>query len=186
LSRKGAKSRTGGRKLRSTRTKARVPVVSAPHSQPALLKKLKAHARDLEKKLEARTHDLAEALEQQTATSEVLSVISSSPGELTPVFETILASATRLCDAKFGTLWLYGGNAFHAASLYNAPQDYIEVRKRGPVQPDPRTPSAASPKQSRQCKSPILRWSKLTSRAILCLSPPCKSAAFAPFSPSRC
>jgi GAF domain-containing protein len=85
-------------------------------------------------------NELRESLQQQTATSEVLGVISSSWGELEPVFETILASATRLCDAKFGTLWLYSGNAFHAASLYNAPSAYIEVRKRGPVRPDPRTP----------------------------------------------
>jgi two-component system, NtrC family, sensor kinase len=112
-----------------------------------------ASAVDLQKQLDQRTRQLAEAqkqllqtqtqlvesLAQQTATSEVLSVISSSPGQLEPVLTAMLGNAVRICEAKFGTLYLYDGDAFHAASFYNAPPAYAEDRKRGPIRPDPGT-----------------------------------------------
>ncbi|HKN10714.1 MAG TPA: GAF domain-containing protein, partial [Pseudomonadota bacterium] len=88
--------------------------------------------------VQARTRELSEALEQQTATSEVLQVISSSPGELGPVFDTMLEKATRICQAKFGTLYLREGDAFRAAALHNAPPAFADMRKRGPVRPGPR------------------------------------------------
>jgi nitrate/nitrite-specific signal transduction histidine kinase len=71
--------------------------------------KLQDSDADLEKKVELLTRELNESLERQAATSEVLRVISSSPGELEPVFETMLANAVRICEAKFGNLWLYDG-----------------------------------------------------------------------------
>jgi GAF domain-containing protein len=89
--------------------------------------------------LRQRTDDLSEALERQTATSEVLQVISRSPGELEPVFAAMLSNATRICEAKFGTLYLREGDAFRAAALHNAPPELVAVRKRGPVQAAPTT-----------------------------------------------
>jgi signal transduction histidine kinase len=88
--------------------------------------------------VQARTRELTESLEQQTATSEVLSVISSSPGELEPVFQAMLANAVRLCDAKFGTLNLYDGEVFRAAALHNVPPAYAETRQGTAIRPDPR------------------------------------------------
>ncbi|MGB6438796.1 MAG: GAF domain-containing protein, partial [Methyloceanibacter sp.] len=85
------------------------------------------------KELRQRTGDLSEALEQQTATSEVLKVISSSPGELKPVFEAILENATRICEAKFGNLFLYADSSFRIAAQKNAPPAYAERWRQRPV-----------------------------------------------------
>jgi signal transduction histidine kinase/CheY-like chemotaxis protein len=95
----------------------------------------------LEKKVEQRTHELSESLEQQTATSEVLRVISSSPSDLKPVFETMLANATRLCEAKFGFLWLSEGGGFRAVALHGVPPTLAEDYEREPViHPGPQIP----------------------------------------------
>src|SRR5215470_7392601 len=71
-----------------------------------------------------------ESLQQQTATADVLKVISSSPGELEPVFQAMLENAVCICEAKFGTLWLREGDAFRAVALHNAPPAYAEARRR--------------------------------------------------------
>jgi signal transduction histidine kinase len=84
-------------------------------------------------------NELRESLERQTATAQVLSVISSSPGDLKPVFEAMLSNAMRICEANFGHLLLYDGEAFTAAALHNAPPLYAEHWKRGPVRPGPKT-----------------------------------------------
>jgi GAF domain-containing protein len=83
--------------------------------------------------LRQRTDDLSESLEQQTATSEVLQVISSSPGDLEPVFNTMLANAVRICEAKFGNLLLSEGDAFRTVALHGAPAAYAEARRREPM-----------------------------------------------------
>jgi GAF domain-containing protein len=85
--------------------------------------------------LRRRTGDLSESLEQQTATSEVLKVISSSPGELKPVFESMLENAVRICQASFGNLLLYENDAFRHVALHNAPQAWAAEQQRDPVAP---------------------------------------------------
>jgi GAF domain-containing protein len=84
-------------------------------------------------------NELRESLQQQTATSEVLRIISSSPGETDPAFQTILANAMRICEAKFGHLLLYDGEAFHPAALYDVPTAYREMWDCGPIRPSPST-----------------------------------------------
>jgi GAF domain-containing protein len=125
LSRKGAKSRTRVG-LRSTGTKARKRVGRMRESRA-----------ELEKKLEARTRELSEALEQQTATAEVLQVISKSFGELEPVFQAMLANAVRICEAKIGTLYIREGDGFRTVAAHNAPPAYVEARTRELIRPPP-------------------------------------------------
>jgi GAF domain-containing protein len=86
--------------------------------------------------LRQRTTDLSESLEQQTATADVLRAISSSPGELEPVFQAMLENAVRLCDAKFGTMFRFDGSLFHLAAQFGTPPELAEhQRRRGPYQP---------------------------------------------------
>jgi GAF domain-containing protein len=90
--------------------------------------------------LRQRTDDLTESLEQQTATSEVLKVISGSPGDLEPVFQSMLDNATRICNAKFGILWLSEGNGFRSVALHGAPPAFAEARARNPwIKTNPKT-----------------------------------------------
>ncbi len=78
-------------------------------------------------------NELRQSLEQQTATADVLRVISSSPGELEPVFAAMLANATRICEAEFGFLWLAEDGGFRAGAMHGAPPAYAEARRREPI-----------------------------------------------------
>jgi GAF domain-containing protein len=128
LSSKGAKSPMPGRKLRSSGTKARAR--AGRTRQPAA---------DLEQQLEACRRELADAREHQAATDEVLRVISSSPGELERVFETMLANAVRICEAKFGVLNLHENGALRMGAMHNAPPAFAEFlqSRSGGYQPTP-------------------------------------------------
>src|SRR5262249_32011588 len=121
LARKGAKNRKRITGLRSKTTKARTHV-----------DRLRAANADLKKKL-------TEALEQQTATPDVLSIISSSPGMLELVFRAMLSNALRICEVKFGNLFLYENGLFREVSNVNVPSGFEAFVQRGPIAPNPGT-----------------------------------------------
>ena len=107
--------------------------------------------------LRQRTDDLTESLEQQTATSEVLRVISSSPGDLKPVFQVMLENATRICDAKFGNLWLREGDGVRVAA-FHGPHEYAErLPLAEVVRPGPRVPVARAMATHQTVHIPDLR-----------------------------
>ena len=106
-----------GQAVRRSPTRSKVP--TKPKRAPADV--------DLKKENAALRLELAEALERQTATSEVLQVISSTPGNLEPVFEKMLENATRVCGAKFGTMGLVEGNSIRVVALYNVPLSYADA-----------------------------------------------------------
>ena len=98
-----------------------------------LLNELRQRTTDLSQ----RTTDLTEALEQQTATSEVLQVISSSPGDLRPVFATMLEKAVRICDATFGNIFRWQDDVLHLVATHNTPPAFAEFRRRSPLRSSP-------------------------------------------------
>jgi class 3 adenylate cyclase len=123
------RSRAGGKSVKARRRKTTKPTrntlkVAAPRSSSE-------PGHELE--IARLTRELKEALEQQTATSEVLQVISRSPGELQPVFKAMLSNAVQICKAKFGNLLLFKDGAFRTVALHGAPQPYLEERQREPV-----------------------------------------------------
>ena len=112
---------------------------------------------DLENKVEQRTAELSESLQQQTATSEVLQVISSSPGELEPVFQTMLESATRVCGASFGTMNLWDGEQYDIVATHNMPPAFAAYRERAPIVPQPGSSLAVVAETHQPSQVPDLR-----------------------------
>ena len=125
------------------------------------------------------------ALQQQTATADVLKVISRSPGELEPVFQVMLENATRICEAKFGTLYLSENDGFRATAMHNAPPAYEEARA-GLVHPPPDTSlwRAAKTKQVVQTADVTLERSYIERDPFVVLPP--RSAVIAVFLASQC
>src|SRR5712672_770860 len=110
-----------------------------PTGRKVLTKGKRAPAEvDLKKEIATLRRELAESLEQQTATSEVLQVISSTPGELQPVFQKMLENATRVCGAKFGTMYLLEGDTTRQAALYNVPLTFADALGTRTFRPHPK------------------------------------------------
>jgi transcriptional regulator with GAF, ATPase, and Fis domain len=150
LSRKGANSPTRGRKLRSTGTKAR-PRVTIRERQAELETKLEAREREL---ADAREY-LAEALERETATSEVLRVISSSAANIQPVFEIIGERAERLCDAEISVVSMVDGEVIRLASIHGVTKEGIEALRRVfPMHLDDETVTARAVRTRSVCHVP--------------------------------
>ena len=101
-----------------------------------LLNELRQRTADLSQ----RTTDLTELLEQQTATSDVLQVISASTGDVQPVFDTMLENAVRICDATFGNIYSWDSEALHMLASHNTPPAFAEDRRRSPYRPYPKSP----------------------------------------------
>ena len=94
-----------------------------------------------EMKVARLTHELKEALEQQSATSEVLRVISGYPGDPQPVFQAMLKNAVRLCDAEFGNIYHWDGDTLHLVATQNAPPVFAEARRLTTGRPGPKSPT---------------------------------------------
>jgi class 3 adenylate cyclase len=124
------RSRAGGNVGKAGRRNAATPQRPRP-SKAASRRRPNATTRETE--IARLTRERDEALEQQTGTSEVLRVISSSPGELKPVFQTMLANAVRLCQANFGVLWLAEGDCFRSVAFHDLPPMLEQARQREPL-----------------------------------------------------
>ena len=127
------RSKAGGKLVKTRRRKA---VKLKPRDAlRAASRRSSAGSQDAE--VARLTRELKEALQQQTATSEVLKVISGSPGDLEPVFAAMLENAVRICDAKFGNIFRWDGGVFHLIATHNTPPAFAEVRRRLPLRTAP-------------------------------------------------
>ncbi len=134
--------RTSGRKTKRRRT-VKPPRRNATTATPqnSDKKKIALLTRKLNDALErqaATSHELSESLEREAATSQVLGIISGSPSDLEPVFEAMLANATRLCESSYGALWLCDGDAFRCVAIHGAlPESFAAVQRHGVFRPGP-------------------------------------------------
>jgi GAF domain-containing protein len=143
-----------------------------------LLNELRQRTTDLTE----RTIDLTESLEQQTATSQVLQVVSSSPGDLEPVFAAMLENAVRICDASFGNIFRWEDDAMHLVAMHNTPRAFAEFRRRSPLPSGPQSAVSRAIATKTAVPSPILRQNRATlNAAILDTSQPSNLEAYGRF-----
>src|SRR5262249_5885986 len=136
----GRRDQTGGKRIKAQRRKTSRGSNTAPERNSSTARQ--------ETKVARLTRELEEARQQQTATSEVLKVISGSPGELRPVFNAMLENATRICEASYGMMFLREGSGFSTAAIQNLPRALAEKRQQGalidPIPDDPLARLAAT------------------------------------------
>jgi len=132
------RSKTGGKIAKTQRRKTFARKAVRRRSLPGVGNEIE---------VERLSRELGEAYQRETATSEVLKVISASPGELEPVFNAMLANATRICEAKIGVLYLCDGDDLRFAATHGAPPAYVEARKQMGVSPDGPVRRAATTKR---------------------------------------
>jgi GAF domain-containing protein len=134
-------SRRGTVSRKPSKKQHRKPTRPKRSNAPTAARRRSSSLAELREQVTFLTRELAEAREQQTAASEVLQVISSSPGDLEPVFQAMLENAVRICEAKFGTLYRFADQAFDFAASVGTPPEFREFqRRRGRFQPGPDTP----------------------------------------------
>ena len=117
------------------KARRRKTVTPKRRNGPKAVRRRSSSAASLHKKVALLTRERDEALEQQTATSEVLQVISTSPGDLQPVFATMLENAVRICDAKFGNIYRWDGELLHLVAAHNTPPALAATRRRSAMLP---------------------------------------------------
>ena len=130
------RSRAGGEPIKGRRRKAPEP---KRRNAPKPVARSNSSSTAEETEVTRLTRELNEALERQAATSEVLQVISGSPGDLQPVFAAMLENAVRICDATFGNIYRWDGEALHLLATHNTPPAFAEARRRSPRYPDVNT-----------------------------------------------
>jgi hypothetical protein len=171
MRRRGAEKEKRGRK--AARPKRQI--------RPGITHRRVASTADLQEQLDHRTRELREALRQQTATADVLKIISGSPGELQPVFDTMLARATELCEASYGAMWLRQEDGFRNAAFHGAlPEAYTDLLRSGVIfKPglDLLWPALRSPRSP--FRLPTCEKIDHISAAIHCRLPLSKSLGFA-------
>jgi two-component system NtrC family sensor kinase len=129
---KAGEKTSKGRRRKTPAKRRNVPKASAAFKVSSTLE---------ETKVARLTHELKEAIEQQSATSEVLRVISGYPGDPQPVFQAMLKNAVRLCDAEFGNIYRWDGDTLHLVATENAPPAFAEARRVTTGRPGPKTPT---------------------------------------------
>src|SRR5579859_4297025 len=123
-----------------SKTRRRKPAAPRTRARSKVMQPRSPKGRSPAKQIAQLTGELEEALQLQAATSDVLQAISRSQGNLQPVFDAMLGNARRICDAGFGNVYRWDGEALHLIASHNTPQAFARYRSRLPLRPSPASP----------------------------------------------